>query len=187
MGTENSDSGMSLTPPPPFVLTLKLDAHSFEALNALRQRYFPVHKNFLPAHVTLFHALPGDQDEAVRQTLRTVCSETTAFALSFPKLRFLGKGVAVEIECPELIALRRQLSTSWANWLSQQDRQSLRPHRYNQNKASPEEAQQLYEQLIGSWKLRPGRGEGLLLWRYLGGPWEMAAEIPFQQVSHGQS
>jgi len=44
----------------PFVLTLKMDASSFATFDDLRRRYFPSGRNAIPAHVTLFQALPGE-------------------------------------------------------------------------------------------------------------------------------
>ena len=164
---------------PSFILTLKLEQPVFESLDELRMRYFPPERNFLPAHVTLFHALPGDQEAAVRQTLHTFCSETQTLRLSFPRLRFLGRGVAVEVGSPELIKLRGRLAAVWGRWLGAQDRQVFRPHVTIQNKVAADEARRLYERLNGAWEPLSGRGEGLLLWRYLGGPWKLAGEFPF--------
>ena len=47
--------------PAPLILTLKLDQASFTRLDALRQAHFPPERNWLSAHLTLFHHLPGDQ------------------------------------------------------------------------------------------------------------------------------
>lgn len=165
--------------PAPLVLTLKLDAIAFQHFNALRQQHFPPQRNFLPAHVTLFHALPGAAIATLQATLQTRCAQTPLLALQFAHLRFLGKGVAVEILCPELQHLHRQLATQWHDWLTPQDRQPLRPHLTLQNKVSPEQARSLYQQLLQTWQPLSGQGEGLLLWHYRGGPWELAQEFTF--------
>lgn len=170
----------------PLIVSLKLDAQSFAALNALRQTHFPPERNFLPAHLTLFHALPDAQEIAVRATLAAACAETPALGLLFPRLRSLGRGVAVEVDAPELIALRRQLAAAWTDWLTPQDRQGFRPHVTIQNKVAPDEARQLYGQLAPAWHLDDGRGEGVLLWRYLGGPWELVEEFSFGGEERGQ-
>lgn len=166
--------------PAPYILTLKLDRVAFELLNQWRQQYFPPARNFLPAHVTLFHALPGEQGGKIRQVLSPLCSDSSPLPLSCPTLRFLGRGVAVEVECPELVMLRRRLAAAWQPWLSNQDRQGYRPHVTIQNKVGPNEARHLYERLMTTWKPFSGWGEGLLLWRYLGGPWELVDEFHFQ-------
>ena len=176
----SSRSPNSPSTPAPLVLTLKLDTISFERLNLSRQQHFPLKRNFLPAHVTLFHALPGNQESAIRQTLHALCQQTSKLSARFPKLRSLGGGVAIEIESPELIQVRNQLAQGWSGWLSAQDRQGYRPHVTIQNKVTSDEAHRLYEQLSQTWQPIEGSGEGLLLWHYRGGPWELAAEFEFK-------
>lgn len=165
--------------PLPLILTLKLDASAFARLDALRQAHFPPERNFLSAHITLFHALPGDQEEAIRQTLQRICTATPLIPLAFPTVRSLGRGVAVVVESPPLLDLRRRLATTWHDWLGAQDRQRYQPHVTIQNKVTGVVARQLYEQLAASWQPFSGQGEGLSLWRYQGGPWESVAEFPF--------
>ncbi len=164
---------------PPLILTLKLDQVTFEYVNQLRQQYFPPERNFIPAHITLFHALPGDQVTAIGRSLQSLCSQTTSTPLHLPELRFLGRGVAIETVAPELVELRRTLATSWREWLTPQDSQGYRPHITIQNKVTPAEARQLYEQLSVTWQPVNGYGEGLLLWYYRGGPWELVDEFSF--------
>ncbi len=97
----------------PLILTLKLDEATFARLDRLRERHFPRLSNFLPAHVTLFHALPGQWEARVQNKLQDLCAETQWVRVSFPKLRFLGRGVAVEIASPELVRLRGSLAQEW--------------------------------------------------------------------------
>ncbi|GFE70293.1 hypothetical protein CFPU101_29030 [Chroococcus sp. FPU101] len=66
-------------------------------------------------------------------------------------------------------------------WLSPQDRQGYRPHVTIQNKVMPDEAQQLYNQLVSEWKPFNGFGEGLMLWHYQNGPWSLVREFSFMQ------
>lgn len=167
---------------PPLILTLKLDAPAFGVLDELRRRHFPPERNFLSAHVTLFHKLPGEHEQAIRQNLQSLCMDTAAMKISFPTLRFLGKGVAVELGCPALLQLRRQLAIKWNQWLSAQDKQPYRPHVTIQNKVMPEQARRLYDQLNVDWHTLAARGEGLLLWRYLNGPWEWVQDFPLGEL-----
>lgn len=94
-------------------------------------------------------------------------------------MRFLGKGVAVNIDCPELVRFKNQLTEQWFEWLTAQDRQPYKPHVTIQNKVAPDTARELYTQLNQKWQSLQGFGEGLLLWRYQGGPWEFIREFPF--------
>lgn len=170
-------NGTSLLPP--FILTLNLDTNTFARLDALRQAHFPPERNFLSAHITLFHALPGEQEAAIRQTLQRICAATPIIPLSFPTVRSLGRGVAVVVESPLLLDLRQRLANTWQAWLGAQDRQRYQPHVTIQNKVTAEAARHLYAQLTATWGAFHGQGEGLSLWRYQGGPWESVAEFPF--------
>ncbi len=168
-----------MTQPAPLILTLDLDPASFAALDALRRAHFPSARNFIPAHVTLFHALPGEREAEVRAHLTDVCGDIPPLALSFPHLRFLGRGVAVEVRSPPLLALRARLAERWRPWLTRQDQQPWRPHVTIQNKVPPEEARALFEGLSVGWSLTSGQAQGVRPWRYLGGPWEALEPIPF--------
>jgi hypothetical protein len=44
-----------------------------------------------------------------------------------------------------------------------------------------QEARQLYDHLASQWTPFDGRGEGLTLWHYRGGPWELADELMFEE------
>jgi 2'-5' RNA ligase len=176
---ESSPLDDAVTPAPPLILTLALDARSFATLDALRARHFPPERNQVPTHLTLFHALPGDQLPDIREVLQELAARTRPLALSFPTLRFLGRGVAVGVDGGGLLRLREQLAHRWSDWLSAQDRQRFRPHVTIQNKARPTEARALHDSLVTSWRGFSGHGEALLLWRYLGGPWEPVGRFPF--------
>lgn len=172
-----SESSISETTP--LILTLKFDPKTFDYFDQLRQQHFPPERNFIPAHITLFHALPSERKDRIQITLQELCSCTPIFPLVFSKLRFLGRGVAVEVSCPELIHLRQQLVKQWNGWLSRQDQQGYRPHITIQNKTTADQARQLYDQLANEWHPVSGYAEGLLLWYYRGGPWELADEFYF--------
>jgi hypothetical protein len=48
-----------------------------------------------------------------------------------------------------------------------------------QNKAEPAEARALLNDLQHAFEPFDAVAEGLLVWRYLGGPWEPVARLPF--------
>lgn len=161
------------------LLTLKLDQPTFARANTLRRRYFPPERNVVPAHVMLFHQLPGDRESTICHRLETLCAQTQRFTLSLPSLQFLGNGVAISVRAPELMQLHQNLATAWDDWLIPQDRQGYRPHITIQNKVKPDTARQLHEELDAQWQPVTGWGEGLLLWYYHQGPWELAREFCF--------
>ena len=168
-----------MTRPQPFIVTLKMDANTFALFEDLRQKYFPVARNFIPAHITLFHALPVKEETSFLESLDAVCSQTLVLELSFPGLRLLGSGVAVDVLCPALLGLQKRLAAEWKQWLTPQDRQGFRPHITIQNKVRAVEARRLYEKLGSSWCPFTGRATGLVLWHYQGGPWKLAQEFLF--------
>jgi 2'-5' RNA ligase len=168
---------------PPLILTVKLDADSFGFFDALRRKHFPTKRNFLAAHVTLFHHLPGAEISIIEDDLTRICAEYEAFEMRFPTLRFLGKGTAAEIESAELIRLRSTLAAVWEAHLNNQDRQKFKPHITIQNKVAPDEARKLYEELRIDWQTRTGKAVGLQLWHYLDGPWKLANEFTFGKTN----
>lgn len=163
----------------PLILTLKMDADSQEHFDRLREAHFPPERNYLRAHLTLFHALPGEQAPNIASDLQEVCRSREPLILETAGLRFLGKGVAYDLRSPEFEALRKELSDRWARWLSQQDSHRIKPHVTIQNKVSPERARALYDELQAYFVPFQVTGEGLSLWRYMGGPWEPAGSFAF--------
>ncbi|NTU82521.1 MAG: 2'-5' RNA ligase family protein [Chloroflexales bacterium] len=165
--------------PTPLILTLELDPATFAVLNGLRAAHFPPERNLVPAHLTLFHALPGAAVGQITADLVECAAGAAPFALTIAAVRFLGRGVALEVASPALVAQRQELARRWAPWLTPQDRQGYRPHVTIQNKVAPARARQLHDKLAACWQPLQGRGEGLRLWRYRGGPWEPASHFPF--------
>ena len=164
----------------PLILTLKLDAESFAFFDALRRKYFPAERNFLSAHVTLFHNLPGSRVEQIETDLNYLRRRHKTFPLRFSRWRFLGRGTAIEIESAELNRLRDELKNKWNEWLTAQDHQKFKPHITVQNKVAPEAARFLFEELSADWSGKDGAGIGIELWHYLNGPWKLAGEFAFE-------
>lgn len=156
----------------PLILTLKMDERSQEHFDRLRELYFPQERNYLGAHLTLFHKLPGEHADGISADLQELCLQQAPFTLKATGLRSLGRGVAYKLASPELAALRRILTERWGPWLGAQDRQGFKPHVTVQNKVSPERARTLHAQLQEDFSPFGVGGAGLSLWRYLDGPWE---------------
>jgi 2'-5' RNA ligase len=163
----------------PLILTLTLDPHSFTFFDAQRRRYFPPDRNHIPAHLTLFHALPGDTLGTIAHDLRTVCADREPFPLHVAGLRSLGRGVSYRLESGDLTSLRRRLAERWGPWLTPQDRQAHSPHITVQNKVEPHAARALLAKLQAHFEPFTATGEGLELWHYRGGPWEPAGRFAF--------
>jgi 2'-5' RNA ligase len=162
----------------PLVLTLLLEAAAQERFDRLRAAHFPAGRNHLAAHVTLFHALPGEELPAVQADL-DAAADRPAFDVAVTGVRSLGAGVALDLGAPELSRLHEQLAAGWAPWLTRQDAQRLRAHVTVQNKVRPEQARALHAQLTAGFTPERVGATGLGLWRYLGGPWEPVSRHPF--------
>lgn len=171
-------------PDSPLIVTAKIDAETQKFFDDLRQKYFPPERNFLSAHVTLFHHLPGEKIFEIENFLTQIASVQKTFSVNFPSARFLGKGTAIEIESPELIDLHKKLAAHWRDVLTAQDKQKFKPHITIQNKVAPVEAKILFEEIKNNWKPKQGKLVGLQLWHYRGGPWESAKEFNFEELNH---
>jgi 2'-5' RNA ligase len=159
-------------------VTLLLDEEAQGRFDRLRAAHFPRERNHLAAHVTLFHALPGEHLERVRDELSTA-AERPPFGVAVTGVRFLGRGVALDLHATELTALRSSLAAAFAPWLTRQDQQWSRPHVTVQNKVEPAVARALHAELSAGFVRGTVTARGLALWRYLGGPWALEAEFPF--------
>jgi 2'-5' RNA ligase len=167
----------------PLIVTAKMDADSFDFLNALRREHFPPERNHLSAHITLFHHLPGERLVEIEDFLKITASRQAVSELHFRAVKFIGRGTIVEIESAPLISLRNKLAARWSDWLTPQDRQKFVPHVTVQNKAAPEAARNLYERLKETWQPRTGLATALQLWHYQNGPWQIAGEFDFCKIA----
>jgi 2'-5' RNA ligase len=163
----------------PLILTLALDEQSFTFFDEQRRRYFPRARNFIPAHLTLFHHLPGVHISKIQDTIEVQASSHTRFSLDVTGLRSLGRGVAYMLQSRELAELRHGLASEWSHWLTQQDRQKHQPHVTVQNNADPKNARELLTILTGAFVPFQIQGIGLDLWWYRGGPWEKVRRFLF--------
>ena len=163
----------------PLILTLELEPEAQAWFEAERRRWFPRTLNRVPAHVSLFHALPGEQLPAVSERLQHETQQLPVFPLEVFDLMRLGRGVAYAVRAHPLTELHARLRTAWLASLTPQDQQGFRPHIVVQNKATPEEAKALYTRLTSTFRPWTVEAAALLLWHYRGGPWELAQRLPF--------
>lgn len=161
----------------PLILTLSLDGASASFFNTLREAHFPQERNYLKAHLTLFHHLPATEP-MIHETLLEVSKEQPPFSLQVAAVVSIGRGVAYKIDCPSLIAFHKRLQQAWDAWLIPQDQQKLWPHITVQNKVSPEIAKTTLAQLQEDFIPFTASGNRLSLWRYEGGPWRFLQDFP---------
>jgi len=162
-----------------FIVTLKLDDRSFEILQGWRIRHFPPARNHIPAHLTLFHALCAEQVSRLQDAWASLETRVPV-PLTYVAPRFLGHGVAIDVESAALGALRTRMAAAISGSLTRQDQQPFRAHVTVQNKVEAAEAKTLYESLRSSFEPWSGEGVAVSIWQYLGGPWAFEAEHAFE-------
>ncbi len=165
------------------IVTAHLDAASFAVLDGLRRRHFPAALNRIPAHVSLFHKLPGREAASVAATIAAACDGAASFDLDPTGFRSLGGGVAIAYAAVELSRLRDTLARTWGVWLSAQDRQAFKAHVTIQNKVPAQTARGLLAAMRDACEPPVCRVEGLDLWRYRDGPWEPVETFLFADAA----
>lgn len=159
------------------IVTLALDERAQRWFEAQRQAYFPPALNYIPAHLSLFHSLPGDAN--TRHVLSAAAVAQPTFMMRLESVRSMGRGVTYTLSSAELQALHRRLASSFGPFLIPQDKQPLHPHVVVQNKVESAEAKALLAQLQAGFTGRDVQATGLLWWEYLGGPWRKLDEFHF--------
>ena len=161
------------------IVTAEMAPADLAWLDQLRRTYYPPDRNRLPAHLTMFHALPPSAEGELRSTLPRFASERPPRA-SIEGLMDLGGGVAFRVVSVDLDNIRRELAAHFKGLLGAQDSGGWRPHVTIQNKVPPKESRALIAQLQSGFRPRPLAISGLGLPRYLGGTWEKLASYPFR-------
>lgn len=165
--------------PDPLILTLQMDEATSSRFEELRRRHFPAALNRIPAHATLFHHLPGGDVAGATETITALARTQAPPQVAVTGVRFTGRGVAYALDSEALSAFRARVAAAFRDDLTPQDRQGWRPHVTVQNKVAPETARALHAALAQDFSPAHFRAPGVLLWRYLGGPWEREATIAF--------
>jgi hypothetical protein len=161
------------------IVTAELGGEDLAWLDRLRRAHYPAERNQLPAHLTIFHALPPSAEEEVRTRLSRFASASAPVA-RIEGLMDLGGGVAFRVVSPELDRIRDELAHDLRGLLGAQDSGGWRAHVTIQNKVAPKVARALIAELEREFRPRPLSVGGLGLHRYLNGPWEKLAIYPFR-------
>lgn len=169
----------------PYIVTALLPPDLHRWATALRTRHFPPERNYLEAHVTLFHALPASAAGEVRRALAETAAACAPVPAKLVGVMSLGRGTALRLESPAMLALRDRLAGRFHGLLTAQDSHRPRLHVTIQNKVAPEQARALQAELAGQVEPRPFAFRGLGLYIYRGGPWEAVHAYPFRGSDKG--
>ena len=161
------------------VVTADFAPDDFAWLEGLRRRHYPMERNQVPVHLTMFHALPPSAlDEAKRQL--SLAAQLPVPRAEIAGLIDLGGGVAFRVVSDELDGIRSEIADHFHGMLTAQDSGGWRPHITIQNKVAPRVARALIAELERGFRPRPLAIGALSLHRYLGGPWETMVRYPFR-------
>lgn len=162
------------------IVTAELGAADLAWLDGQRRRHFPPERNQLPAHLTMFHALPPSAEGEARRLLATLAAQEPPPRAVIAGLMNLGGGVAYRIVSDDLDRIREELAGAFHGLLGAQDAGGWRPHVTIQNKVPPKVARALLAEIEADFVARPLEIRGLGLHRYLGGPWQQLAIYAFR-------
>ena len=161
------------------IVTAEFAATDFAWLEGLRRAHYPADRNRVPAHLTLFHALPPSALEQAKRQLAGHAAGPAPHA-TIAGLMDLGGGVAFRIVSDELDFIRDELAEHFHGSLGAQDASGWRPHVTIQNKVPPKQARALIAGLERGFRSRSIGIAGLALHRYREGPWETLARFAFR-------
>lgn len=164
--------------PPPIIVTLWMEDAAARHFDALRKRHFPPELNRVPAHLTLFHHLPGARAGEVDDVLREECARCEPFAVEVVEPRSIGRGVVYRCTSEPLLALRGAIAARFDRDLTRQDRQGWRPHVTVQNKVTSRRAHETLALLASGFEPWSFRARGLVAYDYRGGPWHERLRAP---------
>ena len=161
------------------IVTAELGRDDFAWLEGLRLAHYPIERNRVPVHLTMFHALPPSAETEVRSRLSKLAAGRAPRAM-IEGLMDLGGGVAFRVASPALDEIRGGLTDDLHGLLGAQDQPGWLPHITIQNKVAPKVARALIGSLELGFAPRALAISGLGLYRYLGGPWERLVVYSFR-------
>jgi 2'-5' RNA ligase len=166
----------------PIIATAQFDENAQTTFQEARDRWFPPRLNVVPAHLTLFHHLPGDNPEEAANAIEEASGRFGVIEGEASELISLSGGFAYRIECPELKKLREAIADRFEGRLTKQDQQGFRPHVTVQNKVTKDTARLCLEEAQKGFEPVGLRILGVQLWFYDGGPWEDYRSLPLRDA-----
>ncbi|MBH5322865.1 2'-5' RNA ligase family protein [Aurantiacibacter sediminis] len=164
----------------PLIVTAQLPKDLQGWANRLRQEHFPPERNYLDAHVTLFHSLPPSCEGEVRECLITMAREYAPVPARLAGIMSLGGGTALKLESDAMRRVRDEIANRFHGMLTSQDQHSPRLHVTVQNKVTSKEAKALQAELAPQVIERDFTFPGLELHAYQGGPWDHLGTFTFR-------
>lgn len=158
----------------PIIVTATMGAADQRHFDTLRRTHYPLERNQVAAHITLFHQLPPSCLDELDRLIRTIAADTPRPMATLRAPYSLGSGIAFAIHSPDLIAIREHIADHFTGALTAQDWGMPSLHITIQNKVAPAQARRLLTDLTHNFEPRPIVIAGLAAHHYRGGPWEEA-------------
>ncbi|MEN9683837.1 MAG: hypothetical protein RLZZ427_1588 [Pseudomonadota bacterium] len=156
----------------PFIVTAELPGDVFGWANDLRRAHFPPERNHLAAHVTLFHAFAPSLRDELLGLLARIASDFAPPTARIDGLMNLGRGTALGIISPQMLAIRATIADHFHGALTAQDQHPPRLHITIQNKVEPAAARALQAELAPQLRPRAFAFPGLGLHLYRNPHWD---------------
>lgn len=148
------------------ILTARFDEEAQRYFQRQRDAHFPAELNIVPAHLTLFHKLPGDRHDEIAASIRRVTDGANPLPARVADVRFFGRGGGFVVRCPDLDDLRALLARDFKDWLTEQDRQPHKPHVTYQNKVTKAQAEKAHADVLSHFAPFDAQVAALDLWWY---------------------
>lgn len=165
----------------PIIITAEMGKADQARANGLRRAHFPVDRNFIDAHITLFHHLPPGHLPEIKSRLAALVVDYPAPVAQITDVMLLGNAVAYRVDSPELLAMRAELADAFQGLLVPQDQAPPKLHITVQNKVDPPVAKALQGHLSETFRQRPLVISGFAAHYYRGGPWEQIGRWAFRR------
>ncbi|WP_374419082.1 2'-5' RNA ligase family protein [Novosphingobium arvoryzae] len=169
----------------PFIVTAELPPDLFKWADALRRTHFPPERNWLQAHVTLFHSFAPSLRRELPALLARIAAELAAPSARIDGLMDLGQGTALAIASPPMLAIRERIAEHFHGALTAQDQHPPRLHITIQNKVTREAARALQAELGRALESRRFRFTGLGLHLYCNPHWQAQGTWRFRGKEGG--
>jgi hypothetical protein len=155
----------------PLIVLAVLPDAALARLDALRRAHYPPERNRVPAHCTLFHAIPGMIAAELVDVLAVMAASNPPPRARIDRIIDLDGGTALGVTSPDLLDLRGGLADRFHGLLSGVDAVPPRLHVTIQNKVERRTAHQLQAALRSTWKPLEITIPALAVHRVVDGTW----------------
>lgn len=161
------------------IVTLKIEDNRQAFFEEQRKFFYPDFCNFVPAHLTYFHAAPNT--EMFLDALKKIASTPPILMETAAVLPFTN-GMAYAANNEYLQHFHALLQQNFSNDLSGKDKKIWKPHITIQNKVTAFRAHKNYQELSLNFEPFSFRVEGFSIYEYAKKNWAFKLFFPFQPL-----